>query len=126
MTAPSERYPLWCVDRGHEYGEVQYRGPYDAEAEAVTARDDDGAGVVRRCRRVLASELDGIGWAYDRLAEELDDQARGGEVASVLPEAWGDWEDEVVTARDGAREAFREFVDRWFTVDAYVCEGDEP
>lgn len=123
MTEQSDRYPLWCVDRGYHREENRYAGPFKSEAEAIERRGD---GAVRRCRRVLASELDGIGWAYNRLEEELDEQARGGEVASVLPEAWGDWEDQVVTARDGAREAFREFVDRWFTVDAYVCEGDEP
>jgi hypothetical protein len=122
----SERYPLWCVDRGASLDESQYAGPFDTEDEANDARGQYGGGDIRRCRRVLASESGAHGYVFDNMHIQLDEIVLGGDLSHRVPDAWGNWEDQMVHARDGAAEAFREFIDKWMRVDAYVCEGDEP
>jgi hypothetical protein len=125
MTA-AERYPLWCLDNGDWTDETRYAGPFNTEAEAIEARAQYGGGTVRRCRRVNASEIDGREYSFNSMVEMLDEHALGGDLPSVLPEVWGRWDEQMVHKCEGAAEAFREFIDKWLRVDAYVCEGDEP
>lgn len=143
-SAVSPRYPLYCVDLGERGSdECQYYGPYTTHDVALDARDED-TDIVRRCRRVLPSEIrynvsevaqgmkDGdLRDPLDWLVEELDDAAQTGE----LPDhAWYYVGDQIVHGKAEVvhgdctlptAENFTQWIDEHLQVEAYICEGDE-
>jgi hypothetical protein len=128
-------YDLYCVDRQTRVDiERQYLGPYRTHDEAHASREAE-TDLVRRCRQLRVSEIgfdrDAATLAefetFDSLADELDEAASSGN----LPEgAWRCTDERVVLAKyddetlPDARN-FDTWVDDHFSIDAYICEGDE-
>jgi hypothetical protein len=90
-----------------------------SEEEAIAYRDADAPGyTVARCRRLRPSEVINTGNALDSLVEDAQD-----DLSSDPPRdgvgVWAVWNDPLVSAREGAAEAFKRWCDEWLVVDIY-------
>ena len=116
------RYPLVCWDSIVRNDEHQYLGPYETEAQArehVAERNLDASDyTLRRCRRISGDELKPD---LSHFVEMLDERAQEGEIA----EAFGPYEDDLMTAKPGAEAALREWASKYLNVALTICEGDE-
>jgi len=122
----NERYPLWCVDQGESFGEERYLGPYDKRHHAAVAGLDE-SDIIRKCRRVLASELGfDADSDYGGIIASMDGLARDGD---IVEGAWANFDDSIVQAKVSTTQAVAAFwawADAHLEVIAFVCEGDEP
>ena len=132
---PRGLFDLWCVDTGEEDSESRYflAGSERQQAEKLLAdmrngRGDASAGSIRRCRRLLLSDL---GVEAARFAHDVAEGIRASADAFVCPgdpygsvprETWVQWDDEIAIVDEGSLErAMSQFV----ILEAFVCEGDE-
>ena len=136
-------YPLYCVDRGDRVDECrQYVGPFTTHDEAHEHAEPGD--LIRRCRQLRPSEIgfnteaedladfelfDALAdfELFDALADELDQAVDEGN----LPDgAWYCHGDRAVHTKydDNTLPTHRNYdtwVDDHFTLDAWICEGDE-
>lgn len=112
-------YDLWFYDRGEEYEETRYVGPFTDVAEARDCASEEPDGRVRRCRRVPPP--DGSVDAED-LRERLDQNPE----SLVANDNWAKWDDSIVELEPGAQEALDEWARKYIRLDVYECEPDGP
>jgi hypothetical protein len=121
---PPQEYPLWCIDRGTDYAEAQYLGPFDTPEEAqarcdgADEEDDVTEWNIRRCRRATFIDV-GLGSEVDYLCERLEERA-----SENPPDGgWADWEDELVehVSRD-AEVALRDWAAANLKLRIFICE----
>lgn len=113
-------FPLWCAMRPAD-SDLPFRGPCKTEAEAVSAAaeilaEDEQAAVVRRCRRIQASEIVTELELAD-FAESLESDPPPGERVYVI----GGFEVPWVRVRKGAD---LRLLDALLEVDAYAVEPE--
>ena len=131
-TTPTPEYPLFCVDRGLEYDEDRYLGPFEtldealergksAWAEHCEPRDVDPnpTFAIRRCRRVDGRDL-GVARLLEILEEAADERLFDDPPAG----AWADWEEPLVRVVDvpATETALQALLNEHFRCQAYVLE----
>ena len=122
MTA--KRYPLWCVDTQDPHSTRRYTGPFTRKRDALRARrewleSDEPDAVIRRCRRLRPSEIQGPTDAAEVMLSISDSVDR--------EEAWGDFDIQLCRAKQPAdiQALFVAWLDTHLILDVFVCEGDE-
>ncbi len=132
----SRRYPLWCVDTGDRYSEQRYRGPYKDlgpaedslhELNDVPDPERHADAKIRRCRRILPSDLASVKRRGQFLTEDMDENAA--EDAPPHPSAWADWGESLLRpklrASAEADAGFLRWADECLETNMFLCEGDE-
>ncbi len=131
----SRRYPLWCVDTGDRWSQQRYRGPFTlARAEVslyelnhVPDPEKHPDAKIRRCRRILPSDLASVKRRGGFLTEDMDEDAA--EDAPPHQSAWADWEESLLRpklrASGEADAGFLRWADEFLETNMFLCEGDE-
>lgn len=130
---PRGLFDLWCVDTGDEDSESRYllAGPDRQDANELlcdlrTSWGDPDKGSIRRCRRLLLSDMGAKAPDFVSLVAEGIRESAGsfGFVPgrSVPNETWAQWDDEIVIVD---KVALASSISRFVTLEAFVCEGDE-
>lgn len=120
QSSAPERYPLWCIDNGDRTDDRRYTLVEGDDASRQRAAESAG-GTLRRCRRILASEIDGSP-DLGSVIESIDESATDG---GTPVGAWASWDDPLAVASQHAPEAFDRWLDEHVTIEAWICEGDE-
>lgn len=128
----STRYPLYCVDRGDVFADMQFLGPFKTQDEAIE-RANPGDWVARcrqlqpsEIRRTLSLDLSACQSIND-LVDLIDDHACSG----WLPEgAWCSPDDYIVrlTLDDSTlptHSNLSQWLDDHCELLAYICDSNE-
>lgn len=116
-------FPLWTVifDRMSEEGYAGVwgtRGEAEAFVEESRRDGETREPTIERCRRVRPSEV--LHYDLDRMVEEWDESPE-----PLSARTFARWEDEIVTLKPGAEEAFREWMDKFVDVSMHEPEPEK-